>query len=45
MDNGPARIHRVSQGLQEAGDRISDMAEVSMAIFVFFSMNASEGLC
>nr|AAV59016.1 leucyl aminopeptidase [Fasciola hepatica] len=29
MDNGPPRIHRVSQSLQEAGDRISDMAEIS----------------
>uniref|UniRef100_A0A183AFD3 CYTOSOL_AP domain-containing protein n=1 Tax=Echinostoma caproni TaxID=27848 RepID=A0A183AFD3_9TREM len=29
MDNGPARVHRVSHDLQEAGDCISDMAEIS----------------
>lgn len=37
MDNGPARVKKVSYELQNSGDLISDIAEVSFPLKQFIS--------
>lgn len=37
MDNGPARVKKVSYELQNSGDLISDIAEVSFQLKQFIS--------